>query len=166
MAGSALSQLGNDPGRPALVNYMSDPASSWNHKKTTEGITPTGGKVPSSSGGDCDSGLLGSWQGTVTVTQGTDLVAAGLMTKLSCGDLVLSLSSMNGCSGCWLAGTYKGRQLAGCASGKAASLQQTDTGAAIQMTVAFAAGQFSVKITGDDSQKHSFGRTGVLTSCP
>jgi hypothetical protein len=62
---SAIAQAVNDPVRPAVVGYMSDPASSWNKNgganRPSEGTNPTGGQLPGppAASGANDSGSPG-----------------------------------------------------------------------------------------------------------
>ena len=70
VAGNVLVAIANDPVRPEVVKYMSDPASSWNRNggaaRPSEGTNPTGGTISNVPAG------ANTFTADVTI-EGTDL---------------------------------------------------------------------------------------------
>lgn len=84
VAGSALVQLANDPIRPAVADYLSDPSSRWNRNggadRPTRGTTPTGGTIPT------DSDDPDSFAATVTIAgTGVAFRTVSLLSTVSSG---------------------------------------------------------------------------------
>lgn len=119
--------------------------------------------------GTCTVDIAKSWQGTLLVTQGTDLVATDMKTVVSCGDLTFSAGDgvAGDCKGCYLSTVWKSRDLRGCVQASVAELTQFDDGSYISVTLnLISSGKLSLRVEGDDSAGKTFVREGTLTPCP
>ena len=136
--------------------------------KVNTGVDLTQKLVDVGAAGQCSADFARSWEGTVTVTTGTDLVPSGMTTAIRCGDLVMTQTDGVGddCPACWTETTFKSRPLAGCAEGNLAKLTQFDDGAYIYLEGNLISSELlSVTIEGHDSTEATFTRSGSLTPC-
>ncbi len=118
-------------------------------------------------GDTCSTFFSGSWQGSLTVTLGSDRLPTGTTATYPCGRLVMSQGDdeQGMCKGCWVTGSFVSRNVHGCAGGSEVTMVDPNDLSFIMQISIVNKDTLNVTNFGKDSAGVDITRSGTFTKC-